>query len=621
MTRILSPLALVATALSLFAGHTAAQVTTDCQPLNTTGCPADPAFGTDHMFVFNSTPSIDFWMTTAGSVQYSAENGAQFTINKQGDSPTIRSTFYIFFGRTEMMIKAAEGTGVISSVMFLSDDLDEIDLEFMGGNQSFVETNYFGKGRQDFNNAIYYPVDGGISNDFHNYTTVWTNESLIYYIDGTKVRTLLPAEANSTFNYPQTPMRISLGIWAGGDPTLPEGTREWAGGTTDYTKGPFNMYVKSARVTDYSTGKEYSYGDHTGSWESIKITAGNSTAVDTINAKPAETLADKWNNLSPVAHIAVYASAGGVGAIIAAVGLYYCIKQRKRGREENRLYEQRLASERLELEQFKKAGINPDSLQHESGADYNAREMNNLPPPTPDSIADEKERAWGAAALGGGVAAGAAGGVAAASAMRSPTYGSQQHSPTNDRGFNSNSNPHSPSYDSRFDSNNSDRMHSPAPPVSPMHSPIPGLPTPLSPTYGPGSHTSRSFSAPNAQMRASPGPQQGMGGGIMRTQSPAFAAPTPQRSYTASPNAGWRSASAGPGNGNGNGFTSPAPTYSSASNYGGNSNYGGSSNNYGGNPGYNSPRNNPYSGGQDNYGSRGAPGGGQGRGFDNNSWR
>ncbi|KIH93792.1 hypothetical protein SPBR_04164 [Sporothrix brasiliensis 5110] len=606
MTRLFSPLALVATALSLFAHSTTAQVTTDCQPLNTTNCPADPAFGTDHMFIFNSTPSSDFWVPTAGSVSYSAENGAQFTINKQGDSPTIRSSFYIFFGRTEMMIKAASGTGIISSVMFLSDDLDEIDLEFMGGNQSYVETNYFGKGRQDFNNAIYYPVNGGISNDFHNYTTVWTNESLTYYIDGTKARTLLPKDANNTSNYPQTPVRISLGIWAGGDPTLPEGTREWAGGTTDYTKGPFHMYVKSARVTDYNTGKEYSYGDHSGSWQSIKIAAGNSTAVETINAKPPKTIAEKWNELSPVAHIAIYSSAGALGAIIVAVGIYYCIKQRRRGREENRLYEQRLAAERLELDQFKKAGIDPDSLTHE-GTDYNARDMAKngnasanaySVPQTPDSVADEKERAWGEAAVGG------AAGVTAASAMRSPMpllhNGAQ--SPVNDRGFN-NSTPRSANYNSRSMYNNNgsrspheSRMHSPAPPVSPLHSPIPGLPSPTSPTFGPSSTATRSFSAPNAQMRASPGPASNIGyNGIVRTQSPAFAAPTPQRSYTA--NAGWRGANTG-------------PDYSGSSGY----------NNYTNNTdsSYGNSRNGPPYGGRDQY-NQGAPGH-QGGGFNNNYW-
>jgi beta-glucanase (GH16 family) len=251
--------------------HVAAQVTTECQPLNTTDCPPNPAFGMDFKFNFNATPSA--WETTVGPVTYDGINGAAFTINKQGDSPTIRSKFYIFFGRIEIWMKAAAGTGIISSVMLLSDDLDEIDWEFMGGNHTHAETNYFGKGVQDFHNAIYYPVNGGIIDDFHNYTTHWTKDALDFYIDGQLVRTLLPKDANNTHFYPQTPMRISMGIWAGGDPTLPEGTRQWAGGDTDYKQGPFNMYVKSAQITDFSEGKEYTYGDKTGSWESIRITA------------------------------------------------------------------------------------------------------------------------------------------------------------------------------------------------------------------------------------------------------------------------------------------------------------------------------------------------------------
>jgi len=32
-------------------------------------------------------------------------------------------------------------------------------------------------------------------------------------------------------------MRLKLGNWAGGGPTQPEGTIEWAGGKCDFTKG------------------------------------------------------------------------------------------------------------------------------------------------------------------------------------------------------------------------------------------------------------------------------------------------------------------------------------------------------------------------------------------------
>jgi beta-glucanase (GH16 family) len=250
----------------------AAQTTTSCQPLNTTNCPADPAFGMDYTFHFNATPNTDAWEVTAGAPSYDATNGATFTINKQGDSPTIRTKFYYFFGRTEVIMKTAPGTGIISSVMGLSDDLDEIDWEFMGSNGTHAETNYFGKGRQDYLNANYYPVSNGTQAGYHNYTTVWTADMLQYYIDGALVRTLLPNDANSTNNYPQTPMRLSIGIWAGGDPTLPEGTRQWAGGDTDYTKGPFNFYVKSVRITDYHTNAtNYTYGDMTGTSSSIKV--------------------------------------------------------------------------------------------------------------------------------------------------------------------------------------------------------------------------------------------------------------------------------------------------------------------------------------------------------------
>jgi hypothetical protein len=66
-------------------------------------------------------------------------------------------------------------------------------------------------------------------------------------------------------------MTVRLGIWAGGDPGNSKGTIEWAGGLTDYSKGPYTMYVQSAAISDASTGKSYEYGDHSGSWQSIKV--------------------------------------------------------------------------------------------------------------------------------------------------------------------------------------------------------------------------------------------------------------------------------------------------------------------------------------------------------------
>lgn len=251
-----------------------AQTSSDCNPVvNTTiQCPADPAFATSHTWNFNTTdaPSTDLWTVTAGTVDWTAD-GANFTIREKGDSPTIRSEFYIFGGRVEIWMKAAAGQGIVSSVMMLSDDLDEIDSEFIGSDGTNVQANYFGKGVGNYTWMTKETVEGGAFDDFHNYTVYWTDTSLEWWIDGTLKRTLLPAEANNSYYYPQTPMRVYIGPWAGGDPDNAKGTIEWAGGETDYTKGPFTMAVKSISVTDFGKGVSYNYTDSSGSWDSIEM--------------------------------------------------------------------------------------------------------------------------------------------------------------------------------------------------------------------------------------------------------------------------------------------------------------------------------------------------------------
>lgn len=168
-------------------------------------------------------------------------------------------------------MKAASGTGIISSIVLESDDLDEIDWELMGGNTTHAETNYFGKGNTtSYDRAIYYPVDKPQEN-FHNYTVVWSQEKIEWLIDGNVVRTLGYADALGGKDFPQTPMTVRLGIWSGGDSHEMNGTIQWAGGLTDYSKAPFTMVVSSIRVQDAHNGSTYTYGDKTGSYESIKI--------------------------------------------------------------------------------------------------------------------------------------------------------------------------------------------------------------------------------------------------------------------------------------------------------------------------------------------------------------
>ena len=74
-------------------------------------------------------------------------------------------------------------------------------------------------------------------------------------------------------------MRLKLGSWAAGAPGNAAGTIEWAGGETDFTAAPFNMYVKSVKVTNYNPAKEYKWTDKTGSYKSIKLINGDSSSA------------------------------------------------------------------------------------------------------------------------------------------------------------------------------------------------------------------------------------------------------------------------------------------------------------------------------------------------------
>jgi len=253
------------------------------------------------------------------------------------------------FGSVSVVMKAATGQGIISSIVMESDDLDEIDWEFMGGNATHAETNYFGKGNTTaYDRATYIPVSSDVRANFHNYTVVWTADKLEWLIDSNLARTLHYADANEGRTYPQTPMTVRLGIWAGGDPSLNKYTIAWAGGATDFSNGPYTMYVQTAEINDYSTGSAYEWTDHSGSWQSIKTLPGNSTAMNAIIKAQTPTLstAQKFQALPQATKLAVYGGSGAAGAILFAAFLFFCFRQRRTGRLEREAYNAKIEKER-----------------------------------------------------------------------------------------------------------------------------------------------------------------------------------------------------------------------------------------------------------------------------------
>lgn len=197
------------------------------------------------------------------------------------------------FGHVDFVVKPAPGVGIVSSAVLQSDDLDEIDWEWVGGDANHVQSNYFSKGQTTSYNRGASHDNPNNQADFHTYSIDWTAEQIAWQIDGTTVRTLTPTTAQG--QYPQTPMMIKFGAWSGGDSANEQGTIAWAGGPTNYADGPFTMQVKSVSVTDYSTGTQYTYSDSSGTWTSIQAVggkvnpSGGKGAAPLIAAPPAVT--------------------------------------------------------------------------------------------------------------------------------------------------------------------------------------------------------------------------------------------------------------------------------------------------------------------------------------------
>jgi beta-glucanase (GH16 family) len=267
-------IALAATSLQV----AMAQTFTDCNPLEKT-CPADPGLKSSS-FSTDFTSGNASWSGAAYTHISYGSNGAEFLIDTNKQAPTIQTDFYFLFGRVDVTMRASPGTGIISSVVLLSDVLDEIDWEFVGGDNAQVQSNFFGKGNTtSYDRVKYLPVSNPQEN-WHTYSFDWNSDRLQYLIDGNVVRTIGANDAVTNYghNYPQTPMRLKLGSWCGGCDGSPQGTVEWAGGKTTFEGAPFNMYVKEVKVTTLNPADSYVYGDNSGSWQSIKINGASSSS-------------------------------------------------------------------------------------------------------------------------------------------------------------------------------------------------------------------------------------------------------------------------------------------------------------------------------------------------------
>ncbi|KAF1923680.1 glycoside hydrolase family 16 protein [Didymella exigua CBS 183.55] len=339
-----------------------AQTHTACNPLNTTGCPDMEALGGNATFYWNKTgipTGSKVWeKQNQGSIDWSEEaKGATFTVERSGDSPMVQSKFYMLFGRFEVVMKAAKGQGIVSSAILQSEALDEIDWEFLGTNTKQCLTNYFGKGNTSaYDRGKDFDMDAP-QDQFHNYTIDWTAERIQWWLDGKILRELLFADALNGKNYPQTPMNIRLGVWAGGDVANNDpGVVEWAGGKTDFKDGPFTMTVQTIYAEDYTKGAKYSWADmdSSGSYKKVKVISPTEKSDVLKEIQNPTGVRNNWKALSAGAKSGIIIGALAVFGVLVCLLIFCCIKQRRAGKREHAALLAGEQKEAAELEEYKR---------------------------------------------------------------------------------------------------------------------------------------------------------------------------------------------------------------------------------------------------------------------------
>ncbi|GMM38338.1 hypothetical protein DASC09_056770 [Saccharomycopsis crataegensis] len=311
----------------------------DCDPLQET-CPDDVALGGSIELDFTTETPYFSPLAEGSRIKYT-DNGLVEWFENHGDAPSLRSNFYIYYGKVEVVCKTASGVGLISNVFLQSDDGDEIDFEWISTYNTQVTTNYFGKGiTGNYDRGTVQKVGAALDEAYHTYTIDWQKDKTVWSVDGQVIRTLSISEISNTgdYQYPNSPMRVFLGLWAAGDSSS-AGTVEWAGGATSLEGAPFIFNIKSLIVSDYSTGTAYAYGDKTGNnivvkgdSKGVATTYSSNSTIPGVStnftissaAKPSATSAPAYqiqNLKTTTASISLSSSAGSVdtSALIAAV--------------------------------------------------------------------------------------------------------------------------------------------------------------------------------------------------------------------------------------------------------------------------------------------------------------
>ncbi|KJS37360.1 MAG: hypothetical protein VR74_09190 [Hyphomonas sp. BRH_c22] len=170
-------------------------------------------------FTFPSTFYRAGWVKD--NVQYHASS-ISLEINRKPiahqpfSGAEVQKTGFYGYGRFEVIMQAAPGSGVVSSFFThtdanFDDPHDEIDIEFLGNDTRRFQANLFVNGKTKGPILIDLPFDA--ADEPHVYAFDWRPDSVTWFVDGKLVKMISAADRP----IPQSPGRLMMNIWTGSE--------------------------------------------------------------------------------------------------------------------------------------------------------------------------------------------------------------------------------------------------------------------------------------------------------------------------------------------------------------------------------------------------------------------
>ncbi|KAI1763052.1 hypothetical protein GGR53DRAFT_521227 [Hypoxylon sp. FL1150] len=231
-------------------------------------------------------PTKADWVAQGTPLAYSGNVILTMPPNSAGT--VLASTIYMWYGNVKAKIKTSRDAGVVTAFILFSDVKDEIDFEWVGTELDIAQTNYYFQGIPDYTHSTNITGLSNTNEEWHTYEIRWTPDRIEWYVDDKLGRTQEKSttwnETANQWNFPQTPSRVQLSIWPGGDPTKnAPGTIEWAGGEIDWDSddikkdGYYYATIGEVTIDCYQTdkapgtnsGKSYVYKDARGTNDTV----------------------------------------------------------------------------------------------------------------------------------------------------------------------------------------------------------------------------------------------------------------------------------------------------------------------------------------------------------------